>query len=177
MSRLGKKAIQIPEKTEVTVNESSVLVKGPLGEIKIEYNPVVEIKKENNEIILKPVRESLENNSLWGTYWSLITNMIAGVNQEFKKVLIIEGVGYKANAVGKKITLNIGFSHPVDIEIPEGLKAVTEKEKIIISGIDKQKVTQFAAVLRDMKRPEPYKGKGIRYEGEIIRRKEGKKTV
>jgi len=177
MSRLGKKPIQVPEKTEVTVGETSVIVKGPLGEMKLEYNPAILIKLENNEVTLTPKKESLENNALWGTYWSLITNMIEGVNKEFTKTLIIEGVGYKANASGKKIVLNIGFSHPVDVEIPEGLKAATEKEKIIISGIDKQKVTQFAAVLRDMKKPEPYKGKGIRYEGEIIRRKEGKKTV
>ena len=177
MSRIGKKAIEINDKTQVTITESEVTVKGPLGELKVAYLPVVEIKQEGSTIVVTPKKDDIQTNSLWGTYTSLIGNMVQGVNEGFEKNLIIEGVGFRTEVKGNKIVLNVGFSHPVEIEIPEGLKVETEKEKIKISGYDKQAVGQLAAVIRATKKPEPYKGKGIRYADEIIRRKEGKKTV
>lgn len=177
MSRLGKKPIEIPEKTEVKVEGNLVTVKGPLGELKVELIDGFEIKLDGNEMTLLPKKNNIEFNSLWGTYVSLIKNAIEGVNQEFEKRLIIEGVGYRAAVQGSKLVLNVGFSHQVELDIEEGLKVEVEKEKISIKGIDKQKVGHFASVVRSTKKPEPYKGKGIRYEDEIIRRKEGKKTV
>lgn len=177
MSRIGKKPVILNDKTEVNISEDLVVVKGPLGELKMTYLPVVEIKKEDNQIVLNPKDDSKETIALWGTYSSIIDNMVSGVNEEYKKVLIIEGVGYRAEVKGQKIVLKIGFSHDVELDIPEGIKVSAEKERIEISGIDKQAVGQFAAVIRKHKKPEPYKGKGIRYEDEVIRRKEGKKTV
>lgn len=177
MSRLGKKPIEIPEKTEVTVNGNSVLVKGPLGQLTVDMVDGFDVKNENKEISLIPKKKDIKHNSLWGTYSSLIKSAISGVNEEFEKRLIIEGVGFRAAVQGNKVVLNVGFSHPVELEIPEGLKVEIEKDKISVKGIDKQKVGHFAAVIRSKKVPEPYKGKGIRYEDEIVRRKEGKKTV
>jgi len=177
MSRLGKRPIAIPEKTEVTVADNSVTVKGPLGELKMAYNPVIEIKLEDGNVVLVPTKESIQANALWGTYSSIIRSMTEGVNKEFETILIFEGVGFKAAVEGKDVVLNVGFSHSVKLEIPEGVKAEVVKDKINITGIDKQAVNQFAAVIRATKKPEPYKGKGIRYSDEIVRRKEGKKTV
>lgn len=177
MSRLGKKPIPIPENTEVTVEEDFVNVKGPKGELKLAYKPFVNISVENGEVILSPKGENVEHRSLWGTYSSEIKSMIEGVNNPFQKKLIIEGVGYRAEMRGNTIVLNIGFSHSVELEIPEGVSCEVEKNSISISGISKEKVGQFAAIIRSKKKPEPYKGKGIRYEGEVVRRKEGKKAV
>lgn len=177
MSRLGKKPIQIPEKTEIKIEGNSILVKGPLGELKVDMLDGFEINLEKDEISIKPKVDNIKFNSLWGTYVSLIQNAISGVNEEFEKKLIIEGVGFRAAVQGNKLVLNIGFSHQVELEIPEGLKAEVEKDTISIKGIDKQKVGHFAAVIRSKKVPEPYKGKGIRYIDEVVRRKEGKKTV
>lgn len=177
MSRLAKNPIEIPAKTEITVDESSVIVKGPLGELKMNYKPVVEIKKEENKIILVPKNQEIETLALWGTYASIIGNLIEGVNKEYEKKLTIEGVGFRASIQGDKIVLNVGFSHPVELKIPQGIKASVEKDTISVSGIDKALVGQFAANIKAVKKPEPYKGKGIRYQGEIIRRKEGKKTA
>lgn len=178
MSRLGKKPIEIPQNTEVTVNDDVVVVKGPLGELSQEYNSrLVDIKVEDGSVITVPKKKTIEANSLWGTYSSLIRTMVEGVNKEFEIKLIIEGVGFKAELKEETIVLNVGFSHSVETKVPEGLKASVEKEVITISGIDKQKVGQFAADIRAVKKPEPYKGKGIRYEDEIVQRKEGKKAV
>jgi large subunit ribosomal protein L6 len=177
MSRIGKKSIIIPEKTEVSVDSSVVLVKGPLGQLDLNIPSAIIVKKENNEIILSIKKESLENRALWGTYTSLIRNMIEGVNAGFQKELIIEGIGYRANVSGSKVVFSLGFSHQVELEIPSDIKITVDKDLINISGIDKQKVGEFAAVIRRHKLPEPYKGKGIRYIDEIIRRKEGKKTA
>jgi large subunit ribosomal protein L6 len=177
MSRIGKRPIQIPSKTEVTVDGNVVTVKGPLGELKRSFNKFVKISVGEEGVQVSPADESLDAKAFWGTYASHIKNMIAGVNEHYKKALIIEGVGYKANVVGENVVLNIGFSHPVSIKIPEGIKCEIEKENIRISGIDKEVVGEFAATLRSKKKPEPYKGKGIRYAGEIIRRKEGKKAL
>jgi len=177
MSRIGKKLIDIPEKTEITISEGLVTVKGPLGELKLAYKPVIEIKQEEGKISVIPKDDKIFTRSLWGTYNSHITNMIAGVNKEYEKKLIIEGVGYKVAIQESKIVLNVGFSHQVKLNIPEGITCKIEKSEISISGIDKEKVGQFAAEIRAQKKPEPYKGKGIRYGDEVVRRKEGKKAV
>lgn len=177
MSRIGKKPIVIQEKTEVTVNENIVTVKGPLGQLQMEFNTDIGIKVENGEVILIQNKKTLETKALWGTYGSLIRNMIDGVNKEFEKKLIIQGVGYKLEVRGQKLIFNIGLSHQVEMDIPAGIKVTVEGEKIGVKGINKELVGQFAANIRKMKKPEPYLGKGIRYDGEIIRRKQGKKTV
>ncbi len=177
MSRIGKKPIAIKEKTEITVNGNLVTVKGPLGQLQMEFNPDISIKVENGNVILAQEKKTLETKALWGTYASLIKNMMEGVNKEYEKKLIIEGVGYKIEARGQKLVFNIGLSHQVEMEIPAGIKVVTEGEKISVKGINKELVGQFAANIRAMKKPEPYLGKGIRYDGEVIRRKQGKKTV
>ncbi len=177
MSRLAKKPIEIPEKTQVTLDGSSVLVNGPLGQLKVETSDDFDIKIEDNKLNITPKKKEFETSPLWGTYSSLIKSAVSGVNKEFEKKLIIEGVGFRANISGDKIVLSVGFSHSVELKIPEGLKVEVEKEIISVKGIDKQKVGHFAAIIRSKKVPEPYKGKGIRYEDEVVRRKEGKKTV
>lgn len=177
MSRLGKKPLDIPANTEVTISEDLVVVKGPKGQLQMNYLPKVEIKKEGTQIVTKPVKDDLECNSLWGTYSSIMNSMLIGVTEGFEKRLIIEGVGFKAAVNGNKVVLNVGFSHQVEIEIPQDLTVAVEKDNIIISGIDKQKVGHMAAVIRAKKKPEPYKGKGIRYINEVVRRKEGKKSA
>ncbi len=177
MSRIGKKPIELNDKTQVTISEKEIVVKGPLGELKANYLPAIEIKVEGNLVVLTPKDESIQTNALWGTYSSIISNMVEGVNKEFVKNLIIEGIGYKAEVRGRIVVLNIGLSHQVELNIPEGINVVVEKEKVRITGIDKQAVGEFAAVIRSNKKPEPYKGKGIRYADEVIKRKEGKKTV
>jgi large subunit ribosomal protein L6 len=177
MSRIGKKPIAIPEKTEVTVEGNLVTVKGPLGELKREFNKFVTVEVKDGEVVVSPVNDTIAAKAFWGTFASHISNMVQGVNEEYKKELIIEGVGYKAAVQGDKIVLNVGFSHPVEIAIPEGVKCEVAKEKISIAGINKEFVGEFAATIRSKKKPEPYKGKGIRYAGEVIRRKEGKKAA
>ena len=177
MSRIAKKPIAIPEKTEVKYSNGVLSVKGPLGELKKNLRPEIDIKIENNEVILTPVRQSLDVLALWGTYASHLRNMLQGVNKAFEKKLIVEGIGFKSDVKGKDLHLALGFSHPVKIEIPEGLKVTAEKNVITVSGIDIEKVGQFVAKTRALKKPEPYKGKGIRYSDEVIRRKQGKKSV
>lgn len=177
MSRVGKKEIVVPDKTEVNISEGLVSVKGPLGELNLAYKPLFNISVTDGILTVVPRKETLESRALWGTYASHITNMISGVNKFFEKKLIIEGVGYKAAVVGDKIVLNIGFSHPVELKIPDGIKCEVEKGIISISGINKEVVGEFAATIRSNKKPEPYKGKGIRYSDEVVRRKEGKKSV
>jgi len=177
MSRIGKKPIAIPEKTEVSVEPGLVTVKGPLGELKLAFKPFVEVKVADGQVVVEPLGETLEHRAFWGTYASEISSMVDGVNKLFEKELIIEGVGFKAEVQGSELVLNIGFSHQVKITIPEGINCTVEKSKIQISGISKEVVGQFAAEVRSKKKPEPYKGKGIRYSDEIVRRKEGKKAV
>jgi large subunit ribosomal protein L6 len=178
MSRIGKRIIEIPAKTEVSLSGNIVTVKGPLGELsRAVRTEAIEIKIEGNEINLFPKNNSIETKALWGTYGSHLKNMIAGVNQEYVTKLIIEGVGYKADLQGTTLVMNLGFSHQVKLELPKGITVKVEKGEVTISGIDKEVVGQFAAVVRSKKKPEPYKGKGIRYSDEVIRRKEGKKSV
>lgn len=177
MSRIGKKPITIPEKTEVTVSGGVVTVKGPQGTISRPFKSNIEIVVNGKEITLTPKSESLENKALWGTYGSHIKNMIDGVNTPFVKKLILEGIGYKSEVKGSNLVLALGFSHPVNVAIPEGLKVTAEKNLITFTGIDKELVGEFTASVRALKKPEPYKGKGMRYEGEVIKRKQGKKTA
>ena len=177
MSRIGKQIIKIPANTEVKYSDDVVSVKGPGGELFRAINPVIEIKIENGEVTLHPTRESQESRALWGTYASHLKNMVDGVNKPFEKKLILEGIGYKSEVKGDTINFALGFSHPVNVEIPAGLKVTAEKNVITVSGIDKEAVGSFAAKIRSLKKPEPYKGKGMRYHDEVIKRKQGKKSA
>lgn len=177
MSRLAKKPILIPEKVTVTVTGSHVSVKGPLGEISRDFRPEVTITLENNTLTVAPKGTSIATKAHTGTTVAHLKNMIKGVATPFQKKLIVEGIGFKSEVKGKEIILSLGFSHQVKVVVPEGLTVTAEKNLITISGMNKESVGQFAAEIRDLKKPEPYKGKGIRYQTEVIRRKEGKKTV
>ncbi|MFZ2484971.1 MAG: 50S ribosomal protein L6, partial [Minisyncoccia bacterium] len=157
--------------------DSSVSVKGPMGELTRELHPIIEVRVDGNTVTLHPKKMTLESRALWGTYASHITNMVSGVNKPFEKKLILEGIGYKSEVKGDKIVMALGFSHPVEVSITPGLKVTAEKNVITISGANKEDVGQFASRLRALKKPEPYKGKGMRYSDEVIRRKQGKKSV
>lgn len=177
MSRIGKKPIVIPSGVEVAVSSGTLSVKGKGGTLTRTLHPAVSISVSGNEVSVSPTRETRLANALWGTYAAHVRNMIHGVTEPFVKKLQIEGIGYRAELSGATISLQIGFSHPVKAAIPEGLKVTIEKNIITISGADKEAVGQFAAVVRAKKEPEPYKGKGIRYEGEVVRQKQGKKAT
>lgn len=177
MSRVGKQNIIIPDKTEVTLSEGILSVKGPKGNLSRAFKNSVAITIADKSVTLAPARNNLATKALWGTYASHIVNMIEGVNTPFAKKLIIEGIGFKAEVQGKNLNLALGFSHPVVVSIPEGLTVIHEKGTLTITGIDKEMVGQFAAQVRSLKKPEPYKGKGIHYETETVRRKQGKKSV
>lgn len=177
MSRIGKQEIKIPKGVEVTRNGSDFVVKGPKGTLTKVFRDDIEIKIEGDIITLNIKRNDKFSKSLWGTYSSHIQNMIKGVETPYQKKLILEGVGFKSEVKGKELHLALGFSHPVIVKIPEGLTTTAEKNNITVTGIDKELVGSFTASVRALKKPEPYKGKGMRYEGEIIRRKQGKKTV
>ena len=152
-------------------------VRGPLGELKKNFRDDIKVEITTEAITLALGHDSLQARALWGTYASHLKNMIAGVNKPYEKKLIIEGIGFKADVRGKNLVLAVGFSHPVNIPIPADLKVTTEKNTITVSGIDTEKVGQFAAIVRATKKPEPYLGKGIRYSDEVIRRKQGKKAA
>jgi large subunit ribosomal protein L6 len=179
MSRIGKKIITIPAKTEVRVAGDTVTVKGPLGELVRTFQPGIKIEVADGKVSFSPVAKNpnVTMNSLWGTISSHVSNMVSGVNKAYEKKLIVEGIGFKADVVGTNLIFKLGFSHPVPVAIPKNLKVTSEKNIITVSGIDKEFVGQYVAELRALKKPEPYKGKGIRYEKEVIKRKEGKKTV
>ena len=174
MSRIGLKPIEIPAGVDVKVDGTTVTVKGPKGELTRNVHPNMAVAVEGNEVIVKRPNDEKENKSLHGLTRTLIHNMVLGVTEGFKKNLEVNGVGYRASKAGKKLTLNLGYSHPVEMEDPEGLESEVQDNKIIIKGIDKEKVGQYAAEIRDKRRPEPYKGKGIKYADEVIRRKVGK---
>ncbi len=177
MSRIGKKVIAIPANTEATFVDGVFTAKGPLGTLTKKLKPEIEITIGSAEITLAPKRVTLENRALWGTYASHIMNMLAGVTTPFVKKLIIEGIGYKSEVKGDKLQLALGFSHLVNVPIPASLKVTAEKNVITVTGSDKEVVGEFVANVRSLKKPEPYKGKGIRYEGEVVKRKQGKKTA
>jgi large subunit ribosomal protein L6 len=179
MSRIGKKIITIPAKTEVKVEKDTVTVKGPLGELVRTFKSGVKIEVVDGKISFTPVAKKLtvDLNSLWGTVASHVNNMIIGVNKAYEKKLIVEGIGFKADVVGTNLVFKLGFSHPITVTIPPNLKVTSEKNIITVSGIDKEFLGKYVAEIRALKKPEPYKGKGIRYSDEVIKRKEGKKTV
>jgi len=177
MSRIGSQPIQIPDGVEVKIDDNLIVVKGPKGELKQKIHPEIDIKIKDKEIIVKLEQSKKSNTAIWGTFRALIANMIKGAIKGFEKKLIFEGVGYKALVSGNKLVLNLGYSHPIEIEAPAGIEFKVERNTIIVSGIDKQLVGQVAANIRSKRKPEPYKGKGIRYEDEVIRRKAGKKIA
>lgn len=177
MSRLAKKPIKIPSGTEVRFAENNLLVKGPLGEL-IKKVPVgIGFDIQNDEVFVT-ISPDFENRALQGTFVAHLKNMISGVNKAFEKKLIVEGVGFKADVKGDELVLNVGFSHQVKMQIPQDIKIVVDnKNGITLTSIDKELLGDFTATVRSVKKPEPYKGKGIRYSDEVIRRKQGKKTA
>lgn len=177
MSRTGKKLIAIPAGTEISVADGAVTVKGKGGSLRRILSPNISIAVQNGSVSVTPSSQSRLALALWGTYAAHIRNMIHGVGQPFVKKLQIEGIGFKAELSGRMLSLAIGFSHPVKVAIPDGLHVIVEKNIITITGIDKEQVGQFASSVRTLKKPEPYKGKGIRYEGEVVRKKQGKKVT
>ncbi len=177
MSRIGKQPIAIPAGVEASMKDGVFSVKGAKGALTREFKSDVSITIDNGTITLAPARDTDLARALWGTYASHINNMIEGVTKGFEKKLEIEGVGYRGEVKGTKLVLAIGLSHPVEIDIPQGVAMTVEKGLFTITGIDKDVLGQFAATVRGMKEPEPYKGKGIRYQGEYIIRKQGKKAV
>ena len=176
MSRIGRLPIAIPAGVEVAVAEGNkVTVKGPKGTLEKCLPVEMEIKVEDNQVVVTRPNDLKKMKSLHGLTRTLIANMVTGVTERYQKVLEINGVGYRATKKGNEITFSLGFSHPVVMADPEGIETVMEgQNKIIVKGIDKEKVGQYAAEIRDLRRPEPYKGKGIKYDYEVIRRKVGK---
>lgn len=177
MSRIGKQEIQISKGIEVIKSGNVLSVKGPKGNLSKVFRDDITITIKGDLITLNTNRNDKFSKSLWGTYASHIKNMIKGVETPYQKKLILEGVGFKSEVKGRELVFALGFSHPVIVKIPEGITATAEKNNITISGIDKELVGNFTASVRALKKPEPYKGKGMRYEDEVIRRKQGKKTV
>ena len=178
MSRIGNRKINIPEGVIVNVVDNTITVKGPKGELSYTFNSDMNVTQEENCVVITRPNDLKTVKSLHGTTNALIKNMIIGVSEGFKRELEIVGVGYRFSVQGNKINVNAGFSHPVEVIVPSDLKVEqVSTTEIAISGIDKQKVSEFAANIRKLRKPEPYKGKGIRFKGEHIRRKEGKKAA
>ena len=175
MSRIGKKPIAIPAGVDVKIDGSKVTVKGPKGTLENTFNPEIAIAVEGSEIVVTRPSDNKNHRALHGLTRTLVANMVEGVTNGYSKTLEVNGVGYRAQKQGKVLTLSLGYSHPVEMVDPEGIEAVCEgQNKIVVKGIDKEKVGQYAADIRDKRRPEPYKGKGIKYADEVIRRKVGK---
>ena len=175
MSRIGKRPITIPSKVTVDINGSHVAVKGPKGELSRVLPDAVTVEKEGETVLVKRKDESRSSRQLHGLSRTLVANMVDGVSQGFQKRLEIQGVGYRAQVQGRNLVLSMGFSHPVQIEPPAGIQLeVQNNTNVIVSGFDKELVGNMAAKIRDVRPPEPYKGKGIRYAGEVVRRKAGK---
>ena len=176
MSRIAKYPVVVPEKVEVNLTASEITVKGPLGTLKQSIAPSVTVRKEGDKIVFAAADETKESNALSGTMRNLLANMVTGVKTGFERRLNLVGVGYRAQAQGNKVNLSLGFSHPIVHALPDGVKAETPTQtEIVIKGVDKQKVGQVAAEIRAYKPPEPYKGKGVRYAGEVVALKETKK--
>ena len=175
MSRIGRKKITVPDKVTVKINGRHVAVNGPLGSLERTLKGV-NITQEDGTLSLTPVDTSRTNRALWGLSRTLVQNMVTGVSTGWKKVLEIHGVGYKADARGQVLNLTLGHSHPIHFPLPTGIKAEVDKKQVVVTvtGIDKEVVGQVAAKIRSFRPPEPYKGKGVRYQGEAIRRKAGK---
>lgn len=178
MSRIGKRPIEIPQGVEVKIENNFISVKGPKGELSLKIHPEVRVEKENSflKVSVRNPQEKRER-SLWGTFQRLIANMILGVTQGYEKKLELVGIGYRASLSQNKLILNVGFSHPIEFHLPKGIEAKVEKNIISLAGADKQLVGETAARIRKIRPPEPYKGTGIKYLEEVIRKKAGKKAV
>ena len=178
MSRIGERKLNIPEGVTVNITNNVITVKGPKGELSYKFSNLINVEVQDNLVLTKQVKKTKTANVMQGTTNSLINNMLIGVSAGFSKSLEAVGVGYRFNVSGNKITINAGYSHPVIMEAPKDLSVTSESNtEITIHGIDKQKVSEFAANVRKVREPEPYKGKGIRYKDERVRRKEGKKAA
>ena len=176
MSRIGKKPVPVPAGVTASIDGRVLSVKGPKGTLTLQLRDEISYEVESDGITVKPANETKQARAFWGMQRTLVQNLVTGVSEGFTKVLEITGVGYRANAQGNKIKLQLGYSHDVDLDVPQGLEVKTPDQTTVeISGIDKQAVGQFAAEIRRWRKPEPYKGKGIKYRGEYIFRKEGKK--
>ncbi len=176
MSRIGKKPVTIPQGVEVTLNGQNVAAKGPKGELAVILSDNVTVAQGDDGVTVAPADKSQTARSFWGLSRSLVENIVVGVSDGFSRKLELQGVGYRAQVQGTTLKLSLGFSHDIDYPVPEGIKIECPSQtEIIVSGIDKQKVGQVAAEIRSYRSPEPYKGKGVRYEGEYVFRKEGKK--
>ncbi|WP_432814205.1 50S ribosomal protein L6 [Sphingorhabdus sp.] len=176
MSRIGKKPVPIPAGVTASMEAGTLSVKGPKGELKMPMSDLISYEMQDDGLLVKPANSSKAARAFWGMQRTLVQNLVTGVTEGFTKVLEITGVGYRANSQGKMLKLQLGYSHDVDFAIPEGIEIKTpDNTTVEISGIDKQKVGQVAAEIRRWRKPEPYKGKGIKYRGEYIFRKEGKK--
>jgi large subunit ribosomal protein L6 len=177
MSRIGKQPIPLPEGVEVTIEPELVSVKGPRGELSERVNRAIDVKQENGEVTVTRPTDRGDHRALHGLTRSLIANMVEGVTNGFEKRLEIQGVGYRAQLQGRRLILSLGYSHPVELEAPEGIEfEVPQPTRIVVRGISKQAVGEVAANIRKQRPPEPYKGKGIRYEGEYVARKVGKRA-
>jgi len=177
MSRIGKKTIKIPEGVEVKIEGQKVTVKGPKGELTRTFLPDVKVEMKEGEVVVVPQFESKRKNAIWGLTRALLNNMVEGVKNGYEKKLEIEGVGYKASLEGQDLTLSVGLSHPVKVKCPDGVTFAVDKNVITVSGAEKETVGLIASKIRKVKKPEPYKGKGIRYQGEVVRRKAGKRVA
>jgi len=176
MSRIAKAPVTLPAGVEVKISDAQITVKGKQGSLDLDLHSSVSIKQEDNVLTFVPANAEKKSNALAGTFRSLVNNMVTGVSQGFEKKLVLQGVGYRAKAAGSTLNLSLGFSHPVDYVLPEGVTVETPSQtEIVIKGVDKQKVGQVAAEIRGYRPPEPYKGKGVRYADENVRRKEAKK--
>lgn len=176
MSRVGRLPVEVPSGVDIKIDGSHVKIKGPKGELEFTFSPMIEISFQDGEVVVKRPSDTRELRSLHGTTRALIQNMVTGVKDGFQKELQLVGVGYRASLQGKNLVLNVGYSHPVEIEPPPGItfEVGDRSQQVFISGIDKQVVGQISAVIRKVRPPEPYKGKGIRYKDEYVRRKAGK---
>lgn len=177
MSRIGKKPIPITKAVQANLQDNLLTVKGPLGELTGKIPPELQLEFEEDAILVKPVNDSQRSRELWGLWRTLIANMVQGVTEGFSKRLQMEGVGYRVALDSNSLVLNVGYTHPVTFIPPAGVQFAVERNTITVSGVDKQEVGEWASRIRASRPPEPYKGKGIRYEGEVIRRKEGKKAA
>ena len=178
MSRIGERKLTIPEGVTVNITGNVINVKGPKGELEYKFSNLISVEVIDNTVVTKQIKENAKSNMMQGTTNSLINNMLIGVSTGFSRSLEAVGVGYRFGVSGNKITINAGYSHPIVVEAPSDLSVTSESNtEITIHGIDKQKVSEFAANIRKLREPEPYKGKGIRYKDEHVRRKEGKKAA
>ncbi|MDC7228150.1 MAG: 50S ribosomal protein L6 [Spirochaetales bacterium] len=177
MSRIGKLPIEIPQGVKVSVTDDMITVEGPKGKLEQDYKPEVEIKVEEKEVTVSVKKDTKTAHSYHGLYRSLISNMVVGVSQGYSKSLVINGVGYRAEVNKDILTLNLGYSQPIDYYIEDGITVTAEGNKVTVAGVDKQRVGQVSAEIRSLRPPEPYKGKGIRYDDENIRRKIGKSGI